>query len=80
MDSFQELQNRFGRFRIQGTRRFIAQENRWIRCQCAGNTDTLFLAARKLSRIGIGFICQIDVFQKFHDLFMHRVFIYFIKA
>ena len=60
IDPLQKLQDLFRRIRIQCARSFITEQDGRIRRQGPGNPDTLFLSARKLVRIGILLILQID--------------------
>ena len=39
---------------IQGAKRFVHQEDGWIRSQCAGNTDALALTTGKFARAPVG--------------------------
>lgn len=57
---FQQLENGFYCFRVQGTCCFIRQKDGWVGDNGAGNADALFLSAGKLCGIFISVVCQSD--------------------
>ena len=53
VDLFQQVQDLLGGLGIQGTGRFVAEQDRRIACQGPGNGHSLLLPAGKLGREGI---------------------------
>ncbi len=66
---FQLDQDLFSGFIIQSSRRFIAQQDPGLLCQCTGNGYPLLLSAGKLGRILLLFVGEAQQIQcLIHDL------------
>ncbi len=58
IDLAQQAENRLGGFRVQRRGGLIAEQNRRVVHQCAGDADALFLPARQLRRIRLVLVLQ----------------------
>ena len=74
VDVLEQFQDGFRRLRVQGGRRFVAEQDLRVAGQGAGNADTLFLAALELGRVIAGPVAEADQVQKRCDFLFDDVF------
>ena len=54
---------------VQGSQRFIHEQNRWVENQRPGQSDTLLLTAAELFGVAVGQLIQLHKFQSGLNLF-----------
>ncbi|MNL27544.1 hypothetical protein D3C87_1491410 [compost metagenome] len=68
VDLAQQPEDRLRGLRVQRGRGLVAQQDRRVVHQCAGDADTLFLATGQLRGVGLVLGLQAHQFQQFADL------------